>query len=135
MYLKRCARLSDLLLVGERKIRVYPYHGYKVVYIANRDITSDQEIADIPLDKMVKGGPCMLAVVPEVCRDYDELIGMESEEALELLREEKDKYVAAFHSEKLYNGVYRRISGDWDEYGYWSVVGSLPDLFDQEEEK
>ena len=124
--------MSDTLKVGTRKIRVYPFHGYKVVYIANRDIATDQEIADIPLDKMIKGGPCMLAVVPDVCKVYDILIGMEPEEALELLREEKTKYVYLFHSEKLYNGIYRRISGDWDEYGYWSVVGSLPDLFEEE---
>lgn len=126
--------MSDALKGGIRKIRVYPFHGYKVVYIANRDIATDQEIADIPLDKMIRGGPCMLAVVPEVCKDYDLLIGMEPEEALELLREEKPKYLKLLHSEKLYNGVYRRISGDWDEYGYWSVVGSLPDLFDEKEE-
>ena len=75
----------------------------------------------------------MLAVVPEVCKDYDLLIGMEPEEALELLREEKPKYVYLFNSEKLYNGVYRRISRDWDAMGYWSVVGSLPDLFDEKE--
>jgi hypothetical protein len=127
-------RVSDALRRGTRKIRVYPYHGYKVVYIANRDITTDAEIADIPLDKMLKGGPCLLAVVPTECKDYDLLVGMESEEALELLLEEKDKYVAAFHSEKLYNGVCRRISGDWDEMGYWSIVGPLPDLFDGDEE-
>lgn len=127
--------MSDVLLEGVRKIRLYMYSGYKVVYIANRDIATDQEIADIPLDKMIRGGPCMIAVVPEVCKDYDLLIGMEPEEALELLREEKPRYVAMFHSEKLYNGVYRRISGDWDEYGFWSVVGSLPDLFDKEAEK
>jgi len=127
--------MSDALKEGERKIRVYPYHGYKVVYIANRDITSDAEIADIPLDKMIRGGPCMLAVVPETCKDYDMLVGMESEEALELLREEKPKYVKLFHDERLYNGVYRRISGDWDEYGYWSIVGQLPDLFDEKEDE
>ena len=128
--------MSDCVLVeGIRKIRVYRYHGYKVVYIANTDIATDAEIADIPLDKMIKGGPCMLAVVPDTCRDYDELIGMESEEALELLREEKPRYVKLFHDERLYNGVYRRISGDWDAMGYWSIAGSLPDLFDQEEER
>ena len=125
--------MSDALKSGVRKIRVYRYSGYKVVYIANRDIENDSEIADIPLDKMMRGGPCMLAVVPEKCRDYDLLIGMETEEALELLREEKPKYLKLFRDEKLYNGVYRRISGDWDEYGYWSVVGSLPDLFDENE--
>jgi len=124
--------MSDALRGGTRKIRVYRYSDYKVVYIANRGIATDQEIADIPLDKMTAGGPCLLAVVPEECKDYDVLVGMESEEALELLREEKDRYVAMFHSEKLYNGVYRRISGDWDEYGYWSIVGNLPDLFDKE---
>ena len=127
--------MSDVLKEGERKIRVYPYHGYKVVYIANRNITGDAEIADIPLDKMTRGGPCLLAVIPETCKDYDQLVGMESEEALELLLEEKDRYVKAFHDERLYNGVCRRISGDWDEYGYWSIVGSLPDLFDDEEEE
>lgn len=133
--IKERLAMSDALKSGVRKIRLYMYSGYKVVYIANRDVTTDAEIADIPLDKMIRGGPCMLAVVPEECKDYDLLIGMEPEEALELLREEKYKYVAMFHSEKLYNGVYRRISGDWDEYGYWSVVGSLPDLFDEKEEE
>ena len=125
--------MSEVMLKkGVRSIRVYRYRGYKVVYIANRDITSDQEIADIPLDKMISGGPCLLAVVPEGCSDYDLLFGMESMEALELLREEKPRFVEAMHGEKLYNGVYRRISGDWDELGYWSIVGSLPDLFDEE---
>ena len=127
--------MNGLLFEGVRSIRVYRYRGYKVVYIANRDIATDAEIADIPLDKMMRGGPCMLAVVPDSCKDYDQLVGMESEEALELLLEEKDKYVAAFHDEKLYNGVCRRISGDWDEMGYWSIVGQLPDLFDQEEKE
>ena len=126
--------MSEVMLKGGvRSIRVYRYRGYKVVYIANRDITSDQEIADIPLDKMISGGPCLLAVVPEECSDYDLLFGMESMEALELLREEKPRFVEAMHGEKLYNGVYRRISGDWDELGYWSIVGQLPDLFDEEE--
>jgi len=121
-----------LLKEGVRSIRVYRYRGYKVVYIANRDIAGDREIADIPLDKVIRGGPCLLAVVPEECSDYDLLVGMGSEEALELLREEKPRFVEAMHGEKLYNGVYRRISGDWDEMGYWSIVGSLPDLFDEE---
>jgi len=125
--------MSDgVLRTGVRTIRHYLYHGYKVIYIANRDITGDQEIADIPLDKMMKGGPCLLAVVPETCSDYDLLFGMESEEALELLREEKTRFVEAMHGEALYNGVYRRISGDWDELGYWSIRGQLPDLFDEE---
>ena len=126
--------MNGLLFEGVRSIRVYRYRGYKVVYIANRDIVSDQEIADIPLDKVVADGPCLLAVVPEGCSDYDLLVGMESMEALELLREEKPRFVEAMHGEALYNGVYRRISGDWDELGYWSIRGSLPDLFDEEDD-
>jgi len=121
-----------LLKEGVRSIRVYRYRGYKVVYIANRAISNDAEIADIPLEKVISGGPCLLAVVPEECSDYDLLCGMETEEALELLREEKSRFVEAMHGEKLYNGVYRRISGDWDEMGYWSIIGELPDLFDKE---
>ena len=123
--------MSDVLRVGERKIRVYPYHGYKVIYVANADIKHDNEIADIPLDKMMKDGPCMLAVVPEDCMDYDTLIGMESEEALEYLTEERGHFIEVFHSEELYNGVYRRIAGDWDSDGYWSIMGTLPDLFEE----
>jgi len=125
--------MSDgVLRTGVRQIRVYPLKGYKVIYVANRDITGDHEIRDIPLDRMMKGGPCLLAVVPEECSDYDLLIGMESEEALELLREEKTRFVEAMHDEKLYNGVYRRISGDWDELGYWSIRGGVPELLDEE---
>jgi len=123
--------MSDSLRVGERRIRSYPYRGYKVIYVANTDIKHDNEIADIPLDKVVTGGHCMLAVVPEDCRDYDTLIGMESLEALEYLTEEKERFIMVFHSEALYNGVYRRISGDWDDCGYWSIMGTLPDLFEE----
>lgn len=125
--------MSDEVREGPRKIREYRFKGYKIVYIANRGITRDDEIRDIPLEGVVRGGPALLAVVPEGCRDYDALVGMESEEALELLREERDTFVEALHGAELYNGVYRRIRGDWDEYGFWVASGSLPDLFGDKE--
>lgn len=104
--------------------------GYKNWYTAHEPV-ADWKHIPFPIDKSTSYGPKLLAIVPESCNDYDDLEGLELEEALVHLRENEEEYIKSFGKDgmarAIYNGLVRLIEGTWDEDGYWIARGLMPD--------
>lgn len=104
--------------------------GYKNWYTAHGPV-ADWKHIPFPIEKSTSHGPKLLAIVPESCKDYDDLEGMELEEALVHLRENSEEYIKRFGGNEsmaraIYNGLVRLIEGTWDEDGYWIARGLMP---------